>query len=58
MDRDRTTRTGARAPGVEQSIRSHGGAYKRIISDTEQGVRMAAESTKGDGKPVRWEGLV
>src|SRR5215469_4033483 len=38
MDRDSKTRTGARAPGVERSIRSHGGAYKRIVPDTEQGV--------------------
>ena len=58
MDRDRTTRTGARAPGVERPVRSHGGAYKRIIPDTEQGDLMAAESTKGDGKPARWEGRV
>jgi hypothetical protein len=26
MDRDNTTRTGARAPGVERLVRSHGGA--------------------------------
>ena len=59
MDRDRTTRTGARAPGVERQIRSHGGAWKRIIPDTEQGIMMAvAEGTKDDGKPVCWEGLV
>jgi len=57
MDRDRITRTGARAPGVER-IRSHGGVHKRIVPDTEQGVTMEAESTKGDGKPVRWEGRV
>jgi hypothetical protein len=58
MDRDNITRTGARAPGVERQIRSHGGAYKRILPDTEQGITMAVESTKDDGKPVRWEGLV
>ena len=58
MDRDNITRTGARAPGVERQIRSHGGAYKRIISDTEQGTMMVAEGTKDDGKPVRWEGLL
>ena len=57
MDRDNITRTGARAPGAERLDRSHGGAYKRILPDTEQGITMAAESTKGDGKPVRWEGL-
>jgi hypothetical protein len=56
--RDSITRTGARAPGVERSNRSHGGAYKRIIPDTGQGITMAAEGTKDDGKPVRWEGLV
>ena len=38
--------------------RSHGGAHKRIAPDTELGVSVAAESTKDDGKPVRWEGLV
>ena len=43
---------------VERQKRSHGGAYKRIVPDTEQGMTMAAESTKDDGKPVRWEGLV
>ncbi|MGH9626951.1 MAG: hypothetical protein ACRD7E_01090 [Bryobacteraceae bacterium] len=58
MDRDSITRTGARAPGVERQIRSHGGAYKPIIPDTEQGVTMAAESTKDDGKPGCWEGRV
>ena len=44
-------------PGADRLGRSHGGAYKRILPDTEQGITMAAESTKGDGKPVRWEGL-
>jgi hypothetical protein len=58
MDRDNITRTGAKAPGVERQIRSHGGAYKRILPDTEQGITMAVESTKDDGKLVRWEGLV
>jgi len=58
MDRDNITRTGARAPGVEREIRSRGGAYKRIVPDTEQGSTMAAEGTKDDSKPVRWEGLV
>jgi hypothetical protein len=28
------------------------------VPDTEQGITMAAESTKDDGKPVRWEGRV
>jgi hypothetical protein len=58
MDRDSITRTGARAPGVERWIRSHGGAYKRFVPDTARGISMAAEGTKDDGKPVRWEGLV
>ncbi len=58
MDRDSITRTGARAPGVEREIRSHGGAHKRIVPDTEQGITMAAESTKDEGKPVIWEGRV
>ena len=38
--------------------RSHGGAHKHIAPDTEQGTAMGAESTKDDGKPARWEGLV
>src|SRR4029434_5689248 len=29
-----------------------------LIPDTERGVTMAAESTKGDGKPGYWEGRV
>jgi hypothetical protein len=58
MDRDSITRTGARAPGVERENRSHGGVQKRIHPDTEQGITMAVESTKDDGKPVCWEGLV
>jgi hypothetical protein len=58
MERDSITRTGARAPGVERENRSHGGACKRIHPDPEQGITMAVESTKDDGKPVRWEGLV
>ena len=49
MDRDRITRTGARAPGVEQLDRSHGGAHKRLLPDTEQGIGMIAESTKDAG---------
>ena len=28
------------------------------LPDTEQGITMAVESTKDDGKPGRWEGLV
>jgi hypothetical protein len=47
MDRDSITRTGARAPGVERLDRSHGGDHKRIVPDTEQGIPMEAESTKG-----------
>ncbi len=58
MDRDRITRTGARAPGVKRRDRLHGGACKRIVPDTEQGKAMAAEGTKGDGKPACWEGRV
>jgi hypothetical protein len=33
-------------------VRSHGGAHKHIVPDTEQGVPMAAESTKDRGKPI------
>jgi hypothetical protein len=51
MDRDRITRTGARAPGVERLVRSHRGVRKRTVPDTEQGITVNAESTKGDGKP-------
>ena len=46
MDRDSITRTGARAPGVERLDRSHGGARKRLLPDTEQGIGMIAQSTK------------
>jgi hypothetical protein len=35
--------------------RSHGGAHKRIVPDTEPGVAVLAESTKDDGKPDRWD---
>jgi len=45
-------------PWVERKVRSHGGAYKRIIPDTEQGTMMGAEGTKDDGKPACWEGFV
>ena len=45
-------------PWGRAAIRSHGGAHKRIVPDTEPGAAVAAESTKDDGKPVRWEGLV
>ena len=31
---------------------------KRIVPDPVQGITMAAESTKGDGKPACWEGRV
>src|SRR6516164_9316491 len=47
MDRDSITRTGARAPGVERWIRSHGGACKRIISDTEQGITDGSQEHEG-----------
>ena len=36
----------------------HGGAHKHVVPNTERGIPMDAESTKDDGKPVRWEGLV
>jgi hypothetical protein len=58
MDRDRITRTGARAPGVRRKNRLHEGVSKRTVPDTERGIAVAAESTKDDGKPVGWEGLV
>src|SRR6516162_8429278 len=47
MDRDSITRTGARAPGVERWIRSHGGAPQRIISDTEQGITDGSQEHEG-----------
>jgi hypothetical protein len=50
MDWDNITRTGARAPGVERRIRSHGGAYKRIIPDTEQGIHDGGREHEG-----RWQ---
>src|SRR5215510_16222209 len=45
-------------PWGRAAIRSHGGAHQRIVPDTEPGAAVAAESTKDDGKPVRWGGLV
>src|SRR5262250_1493237 len=50
MDRDSITRTGARAPGVERLIRSHGGARQRIIPDTEQGITDGRQEHEG-----RWQ---
>src|SRR6516165_1858693 len=47
MDRDSITRTGARAPGVERWIRSHGGAPQRIISDSEQGLTDGRQEHEG-----------
>src|SRR5215472_585172 len=47
MDRDSITRTGARAPGVERLIRSHGGARQRIIPDTEQGITDVSQEHEG-----------
>src|SRR5271167_3277325 len=47
MDRDSITRTGARAPGVERLIRSHGGAHQRIIPDTEQGITDGRQEHEG-----------
>jgi hypothetical protein len=45
-------------PWGKAEDRLHGSAHKHIVPDTEQGTAMDAESTKDDGKPVRWEGLV
>src|SRR5215471_16101010 len=50
MDRDSITRTGARAPGVERLIRSHGGAHQRILPDTEQGITDGRQEHEG-----RWQ---
>src|SRR5215472_7786368 len=47
MDRDSITRTGARAPGVERLIRSHGGAHQRIIPDPEQGITDVSQEHEG-----------
>jgi hypothetical protein len=41
-------------PWGRAEVRSCGGAHKRIVPDTEQGILMEAESTKDDGKPVSW----
>ena len=38
--------------------RSYGGAYISASSLTQRRVKVAAEGTKGDGKPVRWVGCV
>ena len=36
----------------------YGGVRKRTVPDTEQGIAVAVEGTKGDGKPASWEGRV
>ena len=36
----------------------YGGVHKRAAPDTEQGIAVAAEGTKGDGKPAYREGRV
>ena len=52
MGRDRRTRTGARAPGVERQSRSNGGAPARTVPPAQNGDQTkAAESTKDGGKP-------
>jgi len=58
MDRDRITRTGARASGVERKTVRTEVFTSTSDPDTEQGILMEAESTKDDGKPVVREGLV
>ena len=51
MDRDNTTRTGARAPGVERKTARTEVLTSTSAPDTEQGIPMEAESTQDDGKP-------
>ena len=55
MDRDSITRTGARAPGVEQQDCSNGGAQAHNRPDTERGYTGlkaggAKEGCKPDGR--------
>ena len=55
MDRDSITRTGARAPGVEQQDCSNGGAQAHNCPDTERGYTGlkaggAKEGCKPDGR--------
>ncbi len=45
-------------PWGKAEDRLHGGARQRIVPDTEQGITVAAKSTKDDGKPGNWEGRV
>jgi hypothetical protein len=53
MDRDRRTRTGARAPGVERRSRSNGGAPARTVPPAQNGEpTREAGSTKDKGKLV------
>ena len=45
-------------PRVQRETACTEVAHKHIVPDTEQGTPMNAESTKDEGKPVHWEGLV
>ena len=51
MDRDTITRTGAKAPGVGRSNRSHGGVVLSKNLDTERGVFEATDDTNDGRKP-------
>jgi hypothetical protein len=58
MDRDNTTRAGARTPGVERQGRSNGGARRPARLGSDRGdVFMAPTSTKGRSKLRRTKGM-
>src|ERR1700757_3208210 len=53
MERDRTTRSGARAPGVERAAAARTEVLQRATSPgTERGSDEGSGSTKDNGKPT------
>jgi hypothetical protein len=57
MDRDRTTRTGARNPGVERKTARMAVLSHSQCPDAERGQDWAKGSTKGRCKPRRAKGM-
>src|SRR2546425_5394369 len=54
MDRDNTTRTGARAPGAERLGRSHGGVGQpALLLDPERGVRALEATRRSEANHAR-----
>jgi len=59
MERDSTTRSGARAPGVERRWSlAWRCSTEQIISDSERRLYAAAEGTKDGGKPDHATGML